>query len=222
MDFYDPVSKMNQYEWGLKFIYRGNETNSERWRNDTLRTDLSNRLVYDQYILGAYAGYVFKLKKLTAKGGFRLERTWNEGLSQSDSSVKFLNKLFNLVPYVSFSYQFKPSQTLRASYTQRLQRPGVYYLNPYVENSNPLYIRYGNPKLESEISHAFELGYSMYNAKFSWNTSLSASYNNNSIESVSNIDSMGVTRSTYANIGLDERYRWNNYEIGRASCRERV
>lgn len=211
MDFYDPVSKMNQYEWGLKFIYRGNETNSERWRNDTLRTDLSNRLVYDQYILGAYAGYVFKLKKLTAKGGFRLERTWNEGLSQSDSSVKFLNKLFNLVPYVSFSYQFKPSQTLRASYTQRLQRPGVYYLNPYVENSNPLYISYGNPKLESEISHAFELGYSMYNAKFSWNTSLSASYNNNSIESVSNIDSMGVTRSTYANIGLDERYRWNNY-----------
>jgi outer membrane receptor protein involved in Fe transport len=211
MDFYDPLTKMHQYEWGIKFIYRGDDDNSDRWRNDTLRSDLSNRLQYDQFILGAYGGYVFKWEKLTAKSGFRLERTWNEGLSKSDSTVRFDNRLFNLVPYISFSYQFKPSQTLKASYTQRLQRPGVYYLNPYVENSNPLYISYGNPNLKSEVSHAFELGYSIYNAKFSWNTSLSASYNNNSIEQVSKIDSMGVTTSTYDNIGLDERYRWNNY-----------
>ena len=211
MDYYDPLSEKHQLEWGFKFIYRGNENNSTRWRNDSLRSDLSNSLQYDQYILGAYAGYVRKWKKLTAKGGFRLERTWNIGESTSDSTVRFTNKLFNLVPYINFSYQFKPTQTIRLSYTQRLQRPGVYYLNPYVENSNPLYVSYGNPHLKSELSHSFDVNYSTFSNHISWNTSLSASINNNSIESVSKSDSMGVTTSTYDNIGLDQRYNWNNY-----------
>jgi outer membrane receptor protein involved in Fe transport len=210
-DFYDPLTKVHQYEWGMKFIYRGNDEKSERWRNDTLREDYSNRLLYDQYILGAYGGYVFKWKKMTAKTGFRLERTWNYGLSKSTERVPFTNKLFNLVPYASISYQLKPTQTFRFSYTQRLQRPSVYYLNPYKENSNPLYVRYGNQDLESERSHSFDLSYSTYGNSFSWNSSLSASINNNSIESVSWIDSLNVTTTTYDNIGLDDRYRWNNY-----------
>ena len=211
MDYYDPVSDKHQFEGGFKFIFRGNDENSDRWRNDSIRTDLSNNLLYDQYIFGAYTGYVHKWKKVTAKGGFRLERTWNYGESESDSMVKFTNKLFNIVPYASVSFQLKPTQTIRFSYTQRLQRPSVYYLNPYVENSNPLYIQYGNPKLESELSHAFELGYNSYTNAFSWNTSLNVSINNNSIESVSSSNALGVTTTTYDNIGLDERYNWNNY-----------
>jgi hypothetical protein len=211
IDYYDPVSKMHQFECGLKYIYRNNDEDAERWKDGVLRTDYSNRLLYDQTILGAYAGYVFKLKKLTAKSGFRIERTWNYGKSISDSTVKFTNKLFNLVPYISFAYQFKPGQTLKLGYTQRLQRPSVYYLNPYVENSNPLYIRYGNTDLKSELSHSFELGYSIFDKGFTWNSSLNASINNNSIENVSSIDSMGVTTTTYDNIGLDQRLGWNNY-----------
>jgi outer membrane receptor protein involved in Fe transport len=211
VDYYDPITKMHQIECGIKLIYRNNDNSSERWRNDTLREEYSNALHYDQIILGAYAGYVFKLKKLTAKSGFRLERTWNEGLSSSTSDTTFTNRLYNLVPYVSFSYQIKMGQTIKASYTQRLQRPGVYYLNPYVNNSNPLYISYGNPNLDSEISHSFELGYSTFAKKFSYNTSLNASLNNNSIEEVSSMNALGVTTTTYANIGLAQRYGWNHY-----------
>ncbi len=211
VDYYDPLTKMHQIECGLKAIFRNNSNNSDQYRNDTLRVDQSNKLNYDQYIVGAYAGYVFKLKKFTAKSGLRLERTWNYGTSTSDSVVKFTNRLFNLVPYITLSYQIKPGKTVKLSYTQRLQRPGVWYLNPYVNNTNPLYISYGNPHLVSEISHSFEAGYSMFTSKFSLNTSLNASINNNSIERVSTMDSSGVTTTIYKNIGLDQNYNWNSY-----------
>lgn len=100
---------------------------------------------------------------------------------------------------------------MKLSYTQRLQRPGVWYLNPYVNNTNPLYISYGNPNLVSEISHAFEAGYSFFKSKFSLNTSMRASINNNSIESVASMDSSGVTTTTYKNIGTAQNYNWNSY-----------
>lgn len=74
VDYYDPLTKMHQLECGVKAIFRNNSNNSDQYRNDTLRIDQSNDLNYDQYILGAYAGYVFKLKKFTAKSGLRLER----------------------------------------------------------------------------------------------------------------------------------------------------
>jgi hypothetical protein len=211
VDYYDPITPKNQLECGAKLIYRNNENTSERWQNDSIREEYGNTLHYDQFILGAYAGYVFKLKKLTAKSGFRLERTWNKGVSSSVTDTTFINRLNNIVPYISLAYQITMGQTIKISYTQRLQRPSLYYLNPYINNSNPLYINYGNPDLESEVSHAFELGYSLFTKNFSYNTSLNASLNNNSIENVSSMDSLGVTTSTYANIGVDQRYGWNNY-----------
>jgi len=211
LDYYNPVSKMHQYECGIKMILRTNDNNSQQYRNDTLRTDFSNDLEYDQYILGTYADYIFKLKKFTAKSGLRLERVWNYGVSTSDSVVKFTNRLFNLIPYITLSYQLKENKTFRASYTQRLQRPGSYYLNPYVDNSDPLSIQYGNPNLVSEVSHSFEVGYSTFTEKINLSSSLSASINNNSIENVSSMNASGVTLTTYKNIGINDRYSWNSY-----------
>jgi len=211
LDYYDPVSKMHQYECGIKMILQTNDNNSQQYRNDTLRTDFSNDLKYDQYILGAYADYILKLKKFTAKSGLRLERAWNYGVSTSDSVVKFTNRLLNLIPYITFSYQLKENKTFKFSYTQRIQRPGSYYLNPYVDNSNPLSIQYGNPNLVSEVSHSFEVGYSTYTGKANLTSSLSASINNNSIECFSSMNASGVTLTTYKNIGIDDRYSWNSH-----------
>jgi hypothetical protein len=210
-DYFDPLNKTHQYECGINAIIRNNSNDSKNFRNDTLRTDYSNDLSYDQYIFGAYADYIFKLEKFTAKSGLRLERTWNYGVSASDSVVKFTNRLFNVIPYITFSYKIKDGKILKASYTQRLQRPGASNLNPYVNRSNPLSIHYGNPNLVCVVSHAFELGYSSFTQKINLNTSLSGSLNNNSIESVSSMDSSGVTTSTYRNTGINHRFNWNTY-----------
>jgi outer membrane receptor protein involved in Fe transport len=210
-DYYDPVTKKHQVEGGVKFILRQNTSNSEIFR-DNMKLDNVNDLDYNQYIMGLYAGYLIKWKKLSTKTGLRLERTWNDGNSKTSGiSTDFTNRLFNLVPYITFSYMPKQGQTIKLSYTQRLSRPGIWYLNPYVNNSDSLNISYGNPMLKSEVSHSFELGYTYFTPKFNFSASSTSSFANNSIERISRVESNGATVSTYENIGKDQLYGLNLY-----------
>ncbi|MDP4273271.1 MAG: TonB-dependent receptor [Bacteroidota bacterium] len=219
VDYYDPLTKIHQIEGGMKFILRQNTSNSDTYRN-SVELNNGNDLDYDQYILGAYAGYVFKLKKFSTKTGLRLERTWNDGKSRANgNNYDFTNRLFNLVPYITIAYMPKEGQTLKASYTQRLSRPGIWYLNPYVNNVDSMNISYGNPSLVAEVSHSFELGYSIFTPKFNFSVSSSAFFVNNSIENISKVQSNGAVVTTYENIGKDQNYGLNIYGSYRAGVK---
>jgi outer membrane receptor protein involved in Fe transport len=217
VDYFDPLTEMHQIECGVKAIYRQNNSNSDTyllngatniWEQSLSK---SNELNYNQYILGAYAGYEFKLKKFTAKAGLRSEFTWNNAVSKSDTTVRFNNRLQNVVPYVTLSYEIKTGQTLKASFTQRLNRPGIWYLNPYIDNTDPLNIQYGNPNLKSEIANSYELEYSTFTPKFNLNFTGSGSFTNNSIEEITTIDAAGVRSTTFKNIGVDKNIGLNIY-----------
>lgn len=69
----------------------------------------------------------------------------------------------------------------------RIQRPGISYLNPYIDNTNPQAITQGDPNLESEKSNNLDLNFGKFGRKFSINTSLYYTYINNSIERYSEI-----------------------------------
>lgn len=210
-DYYDPITKKHQVEGGLKFILRQNSSSSEIFR-DNIKLDNVNDLDYDQYIMGLYAGYLIKWEKLSTKAGLRLERTWNDGHSTtSGTTTDFTNRLFNLVPYVTFSYMPKQGRTFKLSYTQRLSRPGIWYLNPYVNNTDSLNVSYGNPMLKSEVSHSFELGYTYFTPKINFSSSLNSSFANNSIQRISRVEPNGATVSTYENIGENQLYGLNLY-----------
>jgi outer membrane receptor protein involved in Fe transport len=218
-DYYNPITQKHQLEGGLKFILRQNTSNSEVLR-DNISLDNVNDLDYNQYILGLYAGYLIKWKKVSTKTGLRLERTWNDGKSETSGIITdFTNRLVNLVPYVTFSFMPKQGRTFKLSYTQRLSRPGIWYLNPYVNNTDSLNISYGNPKLESEISHSFELGYTYFTPKLNFSTSLNSSFENNSIQSISKVEHNGATVTTYENIGKNQLYGFNIYLSYRPSSK---
>jgi outer membrane receptor protein involved in Fe transport len=211
-DYYDPLSPMHQIEGGVKFILRQNTSTSENYRNDTLNVSSGNNLDYNQYILGAYLGYVWKLNKISTKTGLRIERTWNDGKSEeSGVNTDFTNRLFNLVPYITLNWMPTAAQTIKLSYTQRLSRPGIWYLNPYVNDIDSMNIRYGNPALEAEIAHSFELGYTYFTPKLNVSVTSSASFVNNSIESISTVKPNGALETTYENIGKNQRYGLDIY-----------
>jgi outer membrane receptor protein involved in Fe transport len=219
-DYYDPLTAMHQVEGGLKFILRQNTSTSETFRNDTLRTGKGNNLDYNQYIMGAYLGYVLKWKKFSAKTGLRFEQTWNDGVSETSGITNnFTNRLNNLVPYITLSLMPKSGQTIKLSYTQRLSRPGIWYLNPYVNDIDSMNINYGNPALKAEVSHSFELGYTYFTPKFNFSATSSGSFVNNSIESISKVQANGATITTYENIGKNQRYGLSLYISYRPSAK---
>jgi len=212
LDYYDPLSKIHQIESGVKYILRQNVSNSDiflwddlvkGWVRDPTRI---NDLDYDQHIIAGYGGYVLKVKKISFKAGLRAEGTINDGLFSSLKDTTFTNKMFNVVPYITLSKTLEKGQNLKLSYTQRLSRPGIYYLNPFYNDIDPLNIRYGNPRLDSEIAHTFDFSYGKFSQKYNVNLGLNYAVTNNSITSITTVQPNGVSISTYENIGKNQRY----------------
>lgn len=191
VDYYDPLTKAHQIEAGLKYILRPSTTNSnnEVWDEfsnewlDDIRA--KNDLDYTQHIGSFYGGYALKLKKFSARAGFRGEFTINEGtVKMATQDIPLFGRYFNIVPYLTTNFKINDAHSLRAGYTQRLRRPYIWNLNPYVNDLDPSYVSTGNPNLDAVVSNAFDLSYSL--TKQTWNISASASYQmaNNGITSL--------------------------------------
>jgi hypothetical protein len=212
LDYYDPLTKVHQIETGIKYILRQNKSNSDIFRfnedMDEWERDLDriNDLDYDQHIIGIYGGYVLKLKKINIKTGVRAEITKNDGVFTSTNDTTFTNRLFNLIPYITLSKNLKNGQNIKLSYTQRLSRPGIWYLNPFYDDSDPLNVRYGNPKLDAEIRHTFNFTYGKFTPKFNFNLNVSSAFENNTITSITRLQPDGVSVTTYENIGKYQDY----------------
>jgi outer membrane receptor protein involved in Fe transport len=224
IDYVDPLATKHSIETGLKFILRENGSDPQTYErpdestNWVLDTERRNALDYYQYIMHVYGAYTFKLNKFSAKAGVRMETVWNDGtFRNATTDSPFDNTQLNVIPNITLSYAPKPSSRYSLSYTQRLYRPGIWYLNPYVNNTNPMNISYGNPELDAEIGHMINASWGLFGSKHSLNLSGYASFMNNAIEYISTADADGVTTSTYYNIGSNARYGMSAYYSGRPS-----
>ena len=224
IDYVNPLTKNHTIESGLKYIYRDNSSvgnnlyqleNSIEWLEDIRR---KNDFQHDQYIASGYASYGFKKDKFGLKTGLRAEQTNQDinFISQNDSVIK--TDFFDMVPSLALSYQMSMTQTLRLGYNMRVYRPGIWYLNPYINNIDPLNISYGNPNLDAEKNHNVSLNYGSFSQKLNLNASINYSVTNNSIQSYQFIDKDkgiseedGVTETTYRNIGKSQSIGLNTY-----------
>ena len=229
IDYFDPLTEMHQIEGGAKYIMRCNVSDGDRTQSlwdeptDTWNDILLpvNDLDYTQHILGLYAGYVLKIKKWSGKVGARLESTWNDGRTTNydetatAQKIRFDNDFFNIVPYVTLSWQPREMQTFKLSYTQRLSRPGIWQLNPFKDSSSPMQLTYGNPNLDSEVSHTFSLGYTLFTATgMSLAAELNGRLQNNGIEQTIFMDENGIANVTYDNIGRARECKLNVFFSG--------
>ncbi len=82
----------------------------------------------------------------------------------------------------------------------RLSRPSITQLNPYINDSNPNFIRTGNPNLDAMTVHIISLNYGYFAKKFNLNANLAQRFTDNSILQTTRIEN-GVSTSTYENIG---------------------
>ncbi len=215
LDYVQPFKKLT-LEAGGKAIFRNNfsdfETNNYNDTTDKyeLNTDQSNNFNYLQNIYSLYNSYQYKWEKWAAKGGLRLEHTTiNANFSSVGASVD--QDYNNLIPSISIQRSLK-SSSITFGYTDRISRPGIYQLNPFVNQSNPKFITTGNPNLKPELNHTFELNYSNF-SKTSVNIGLSYAFSTNSIQNVTSLqtDNTGdtVTVTTYQNLGSNSRLGFN-------------
>ena len=208
VDYTTPLFKDQTLEAGVKYINRQSKSNTLEQVKDSLNVwqDISQRnsdFRHTQHIYSAYLGYMVKFNKFGAKAGVRAEGTSLNAEFAKAPEENFKTNYFDVVPNATLTYQLDMSSQLRLGYNMRIQRPGIWYLNPYVNNADPQNISFGNPNLDSEKSNNINLNYSMFAQKFSINASATYTFVNNSIERYTFIDpeNPGIFQTTYGNIG---------------------
>lgn len=245
VDYTTPIGKLHTIETGMKYIIRNNisENNFEEDKssdgngNYEYNKDRSSNYKHLNDILAAYLGYTLRYKDFTFKPGVRFEHTAQDVRYIVGAGEDFKVDYNDVVPSVSMGIKLGKTQTLRGGYDMRIYRPGIWYLNPYFDDRNPMFITQGNSELESEKSHAFNLSYSSFTAKFNVNVALRHSFNNNGIERVSHLigengeyfgaDNMhfapeGALYSTYENIGKSRNTNLSLYLNWNASPKTRI
>jgi hypothetical protein len=93
----------------------------------------------------------------------------------------------------------------------RISRPGITYLNPYVDRSNPTALTYGNPDLETEKIHSLGLVFNSFTSKLMLNLNLRHSFTDNAIEQFSFYDSDNLLNTTYDNTAKNHVTSFNAY-----------
>lgn len=242
VDYTTPIGKLHTVETGAKYIFRRNSSDNRLYdaprgsEDYTYNEDRSSEYRHLNHIISAYAGYTLKYKDFTFKPGLRYEQTIQEVKYLVGPGENFSSDFSDLVPSVSLGIKLGKTQNLRGGYNMRIWRPGIWNLNPYFDNQNPMFINQGNPNLKSEKSHSFDLSYSSFTAKFNINLSLRHSFNNNGIERVSRlIDAeegenfegghhapKDALYSTYDNIGKSRETGLNFYLNWNASPKTRI
>ena len=108
------------------------------------------------------------------------------------------------VPSVFLSRKLNDNQTLKFSYSKRIEKPDYRELNPFINTTDPYNITTGNPYLQPEIGHRFELGWS-YDLNSGGSFMISAFYrlNQNDIQPyVVYYASLPVGDTVYKNVAV--------------------
>lgn len=221
IDYVNPINDMHYVDAGMKYILRDNVSDSKYFlqqdNGEMVQSEnLSSKFDQGQNILAAYADYQLKWKKFGFKAGVRYEHTFMDVKYDLQPERNFDAGFNDVVPSANLSYMIGNTSSIRANYNMRINRPGIWYLNPFRDESNPTSVSYGNPDLDTEKAHVIGLTYSSFSAKFSMNLGLNYTFKNNGIERYSFMNN-GILESTYKNAGKQQNTRlsmWVNWNPG--------
>ena len=211
LDYTTPLGSMNTLNAGLKYSYRKATSDADYYLQGVYSDLMSSEYDYKNSILAGYAELVSRLGNWSTKAGLRYEQTWQDVSYHLGNGKDFQTHYGNLVPSASLSYSITPATNLGLTYNMRISRPGITYLNPYVDRSNPTMLSYGNPDLDTEKSHNIGLAFNSFTAKMMLSINLRHSFTDNAIESYSFYDGNNLLNTTYDNTAKHNMTSLNAY-----------
>ncbi len=172
-DYSHPFSDSFRIETGVKYNYRqysnlqsGYQYNysDEMYISDPRFAD---HFQYSENVGAAYVQMSMHRKKLDYLAGVRAEYTYLTGTSSSQDT-SFVKNYLNLFPNVAVRYTTSGGTEMQLSYGRRLNRPGNWHLNPYIDYSDSINLRTGNPYLNPEFIHSFDFTITRAQMKYMW------------------------------------------------------
>lgn len=211
-DYVTTAGKVN-IELGGKAIFRADQSSyrylgldsaSQQYIEDPTQ---SNIFHYSQDVYGLYNSYQFNLGKWNFSTGVRAEETVvNAEFMSTNTNVG--QHYLNVIPSLAANRPLG-SGGLNLGFNERLRRPSISRLNPFVDRSDPDFISTGNPRLKSSTMNDIQVGYSSGNSgKVSIFVATDYIFVNDLDLQVATFNpATQITSSTYQNIGQGHGYQ---------------
>ena len=159
----EPITKYLYFDASGEFEMNRSTTDRDVYNLDSI----TKTSVYDSMYSAAIQSSA-NTQTLTSSVSYRKT---NLNLSAGFSTVlqqslRILQKeeirqnLLRYAPSVTASYNLTKNKSIRANFNGNTIQPTIEQLQPVPDNSNPLYIRLGNPNLRTAFSQNYSVGYS--------------------------------------------------------------
>lgn len=150
IDYTQPIGVSMRLETGYQIYYQQIDYNY-RSSNE----QFSNIYNYSEFRNAVYASLVYNYKDFGLQGTVRVE----------GSNIK-INKTIpsdyiTVLPSTNIQYKFNTKQNIKFTYNRRINRPGIYNLNPFERLNSNLSISAGNPYLKPEYRDKLQLTYTV-------------------------------------------------------------
>ena len=124
--------------------------------SETFRTKETSAFNFDEHTHAVYGMLTRPFGAFEVKAGARAEQAITTfTLPSRDDSYD--NNYFSIFPSAFLTYKPNEQYQARLSYSKRVRRPNSWQLNPIADNEDPTFRQIGNPQLDPEYVHSFEL-----------------------------------------------------------------
>jgi hypothetical protein len=148
LDYVYPVGMNAKIETGYHFYYQqmGYDFKIDKQPE-------SNLFEYNEFRNSAYAGIAMNLKKFGFQASMRIENSHivADSVTKPDYS--------SILPAANIQYKLSASHNLKLTYNRRINRPGIYNMNPYWRVGQAYDITQGNPDLRPDYRDRLQLTY---------------------------------------------------------------
>ena len=200
LDYTMPLGTGQTLSFGSKLQFHDATSDAKYYLKDVYDPSSSSEYEYQSSILAGYGEYAGNFNKIGIKAGLRYEHTWQDVAYHLGNGDDFKKNYGSLVPTASLQYNLGMGSNLGLTYNMRISRPGITYLNPYVDKTDPIALTYGNPELDVEKNHNISLVYNMFTAKLMINLNLHHNFVDNAISQYSFYDTNNLLNNTYGNV----------------------
>ena len=173
LSYTEPVGKNKIMEFN--YAYTNNQNTSDKktynYNNGTGKYDIANLLLtnnFENTFRANRFGANFRVqeKKYNYQLGIGVQRATlisdsYQAMTGKDSTSS--QSFTNFFPQASFNWTPSRTKGIRINYRGRTNQPSISQLQNVLDFSNPLYVKTGNPELDQEFVHSFNVGYNSFN-----------------------------------------------------------
>jgi outer membrane receptor protein involved in Fe transport len=148
LNYVQPIGLSAKIETGYQLYYQ--------WLSYDFIIDnqeSGNLFKYNEFRNSVYGGFTYNLKKIGFQAMLRVENSH----IKADSVTQPKYSCF--LPSVNLQYKFSASHNLKFTYNRRINRPGIYDMDPYYKIDQYYNITQGNPNLKPDYRDRLQLTY---------------------------------------------------------------